>query len=692
MKEEESHCEGRVPRRFVSPRLERTIEKSSTSRSLYSLLTPIFRSISCLAYLVYLDTNLKKFEETQAMAPKRLSNVPHLEVAQLLARATTSAISANSTSTIAPFATALNGVDQPMNNLFKIILWVSLGVLAMLILLIRMFQRWRAHIRHMTAMNLSPQQQKYFAINRGKWWWKFKKWVLYAPLGKKRHNREIRLSSALNMGTIPSRFHSILLAGFIISNVAYTVALPYSREDKYSIIAALRGRSGVLAVVNMIPLVIFAGRNNPLIPLLQISFDTYNLLHRWVGRMVVLEAIVHTCCWAYVKHAAAGWSGIWKMITTDPFISWGTIGTIALVLITVLSLSPVRHAFYETFLNVHIILAFLAVLGTWVHCEVAKLPQLPYLKVILCLWMADRIARMARLAWYNYSLNGKGWTKATIEALPGDACRVTLHLPRKVNIKPGSHAYLRFSTLNIWESHPFSVAWVQHRFINQALPFNEMDSISTMALEKQRQLKPKDTVTDVSFVIHAQTGLTKRLLDKAKAYRPGALVLTAAFEGPYGGDHSLDSYGHVILFAGSSGITHQIPYIQHLVKGCNEKSIATRKIVLVWIVRDSEHLEWVRPWMNQILEMQGRRECLLIKLFVTRPKNPREIISPSNTVQMFPGRPNINLIMQNEVKEQVGAMCVTVCGPGGLADNVRDAVRDVQEDGVVDFIEESFTW
>ena len=90
--------------------------------------------------------------------------------------------------------------------------------------------------------------------------------------------------------------------------------------------------------------------------------------------------------------------------------------------------------------------------------------------------------------------------------------------------------------------------------------------------------------------------------------------------------------------------------------------------------------------------MEGRRDILTIKLFITRPKNPREIISPSATVQMFPGRPNVGLILGNEVKEQVGAMCVTVCGPGGLADNVREAVRGVQDQGVVDFIEESFTW
>lgn len=96
--------------------------------------------------------------------------------------------------------------------------------------------------------------------------------------------------------------------------------------------------------------------------------------------------------------------------------------------------------------------------------------------------------------------------------------------------------------------------------------------------------------------------------------------------------------------------------------------------------------------MDQILKMPNRRDILQVKLFVTRPKNPRELQSPSSTVQMFPGRPNVSLLLENECREQQGAMCVTVCGPGGLADNVREAVRGVQDLGVVDFIEESFTW
>ncbi|RAL59060.1 hypothetical protein DID88_008978 [Monilinia fructigena] len=585
---------------------------------------------------------------------------------------------AQPTNTIGLFATDLNGVNQNVNDLLRDVLWWCLGIMAMSILVFRMLHRAQSHIRHMTGMNSNANQQRYFQLNRSSWW-KVKKHLLYAPLWSKRHNREFKLSSAVNMGTLPSRWHALLLIVYLSMNVAYTLVLDYSRENQYSIVAELRGRSGVLAVCNMIALVILAGRNNPLIGWLQISFDTYNLLHRWMGRIVVLESLVHTSCWAYVQHADTGFSGVWEKLMHDPFCSYGMVGTAAFVFILLTSPSPVRHAFYETFLNAHIILAAVAIAGVWIHCDIPSLPQKPYIRAVAFLWVADRVFRLVRLAWCNYST--KGWTTASIEAMPGDACRVTMHLPRKLHVKPGSHAYLRFEKLNFWESHPFSIAWVAHRpLLPDELPSNEKKLI----LERQ--------TTDISFVIHAQTGLTRRLFDAAKLESPRALKLKAAFEGPYAGHHSLDSYGHAVLFAGSSGITHQIPYVQHLIQGFNDGTIATKKVLLVWIIRDVEHLEWVRPWMDEILRMQGRRDILTIKLFVTKPKNPKEIHSPSATVQMLPGRPNINLLLQSEVREQIGAMCVTVCGPGALQDSIREAVREVQEDGVVDFIEESFTW
>jgi len=40
-------------------------------------------------------------------------------------------------------------------------------------------------------------------------------------------------------------------------------------------------------------LFLLAGRNNPLIKLLGISFSTFNLLHRWLGRLVFAEVVAH---------------------------------------------------------------------------------------------------------------------------------------------------------------------------------------------------------------------------------------------------------------------------------------------------------------------------------------------------------------------------------------------------------------
>lgn len=90
--------------------------------------------------------------------------------------------------------------------------------------------------------------------------------------------------------------------------------------------------------------------------------------------------------------------------------------------------------------------------------------------------------------------------------------------------------------------------------------------------------------------------------------------------------------------------------------------------------------------------MPGRRDVLRIQLFVTRPRSTKEIHSPSATVQMFPGKPNVDTLVGMECEEQVGAMGVSVCGPGGLGDDVRNAVRRRQGRREIEFLEESFGW
>jgi len=154
----------------------------------------------------------------------------------------------------------------------------------------------------------------------------------------------------------------------------------------------------------------------------------------------------------------------------------------------------------------------------------------------------------------------------------------------------------------------------------------------------------------------------------------------------------LSSYGTVMLWAAGIGITHQVPHVRDIVSKYANGSTATRRLTLVWIIQSPEHLEWIRTWMTQILSLPRRREILKILLFITRPRSTKEIHSPSSSVQMFPGKPNVQALVDQEMQEGIGAACVSVCGTGSLADDVRRSVRNRQRQWNVDFREESFSW
>ncbi|CAK7203787.1 hypothetical protein SEUCBS139899_006534 [Sporothrix eucalyptigena] len=606
---------------------------------------------------------------------------------------------------ISDYDTGLSGVNQVQNMLFKDMLWWSLGVVALTILCLRMVEISWSHLRLVTAMSRPASSQSYW--QKAQWshmpW--IKKQLTYAPIGKKRHNREIQFSSVLNIGTLPTRLQAILLFAYMFSNLVYMMFLDYSQPDHWALLAELRGRSGTLAAVNMVPLLIFATRNNPLIHLLRISFDTYNLLHRWLGRIVVFESVVHTLAWMIVQVNDGGWASVNYKVVHDRFIASGMVGTVSFIILVLISLSPLRHAFYETFLTTHILLALTIFICVWVHCAtsaiVGGLPQLPWIIALVLLWMTERLYRVGLQVYRSWSRNG--FSDAVVEPMRGDCSRVTIHLPRFVDVQPGTHAYLRFADINPWECHPFSIAWVKHTPLGDGLlPTTEKGSgkfsapLTGYNASKQGHLLR----TSVSFVIGAQTGFTRKLYNCAVEtcgnYSTSA-TFKALFEGPYAGHHSLDSYGHAVLVAGATGITHQISYLRHLIGGYADGTVATRRITLVWIVREYEALEWVRPWMDEVMRMPQRHEILQVRIFVTRPNHQFQAAqfgsSSSRTIQLHSGRPNIPVLLRKEVSEQAGAMCVTVCGPGALADDVRGAVREVLDEGtVVDFVEESFTW
>lgn len=580
------------------------------------------------------------------------------------------------------YSYGLTGVDQIGNYLWVDMFLYMLVAIAALLLILRIANMWWRHQRHLTVM-ANPSNQNYWAVNRTRIWPWLNRHILAAPLWNKRHNAQFQISSAIDNGTLPGRWHTIVLAVYVVLNVAWCVALPYKVLDHKQTIAALRGRSGTLAALNLIPTILFALRNNPLIPLLQVSYDDFNLFHRWAARITILEAIVHTIAWTYNTKHGASWAAVSNGLLNEGSYGWGMVGTAAFTFIGIQAWSPFRHAFYETFLNIHRLCVVVALIGLYKHLEMHHLPQVPWMHLIFIFWGAEYFFRFASIWYFGFSF--KKTSSIKVEAMPGEAVRLTIDLVRDWQPRPGCHAHMWMPAMSLWSSHPFSVAWAPTLTPDSkemTLPILEGDALMAPgAPQKSRQ---------ISLICRARTGLTRKMYERACKSPNETFNVWGFIEGPYGGHHSLDSYGTCVLFAGGVGITHQVMYLKHLVAGHANRTTATRKVVLIWTVPDSDCLEWVRPWMDEVLRMPERKNVLRIKLFISRPKGRVE--SSSETVKMFAGRPNPKQLIEEEVRKREGAMAVTVCGSGGFADGVRAAVRPWLTEGSIDFIEEAFTY
>ncbi|EAW11758.1 ferric reductase family protein [Aspergillus clavatus NRRL 1] len=589
---------------------------------------------------------------------------------------------------------------RPMNPALATPLFVISGAFLVLFL-VRMDIRFR-HSRRLRDILQTEDQSRYSQIKTPFAW--MKKHVLYAPLFSTRHSREFRLANRIHMGTIPLRLEAILLLGYIAVNIIFLVGLVDWWTEYQEKMYQLKYAAGHLAVMNSPALVLTAGRNNPLIPLLGIPFDTFNLLHRWVGRIMVAGAIIHMGCVVGAQAKQVTMAEITNELWHQPFYIYGMVALIAFVTIFFQSISPLRHAFYEAFLHFHIFLAIMAFVGLWYHLQ--GLAQQRVLLATLILWGLDRLARFGSIIWRNC---GKQRTTATVELLPGDVARVEVSVSRPWKFKAGQYMYMYIPSLGLWTSHPFSVAWTSSDRTISGEKRDSSDSFNVLLGGPQQ--------TTMSFLIKRRDGFTNKLLRKVHGSEEGRFKTTALAEGPFGGLHSLASYGTVLLIAGGIGITHPLSYLHEFIDGFSSRSIAVRKVTLVWVVRHIEHMDWIQPWMASILShpaVQAQKEqkhnpytqspdfSLSIQVYVTsKAFTTDDYLSDESLWAKAPassvpvniryGKPLFPEVLDLQMAQQVGAMAVSICGPGSLGDDVRKAVRERQEGRTVDLYEDTFS-
>lgn len=182
--------------------------------------------------------------------------------------------------------------EPPMNPGLATPLFALAGVVVVLFIC-RTIVLIRHHLRLRGTLQ-EGDESKFTTVSS--LWANIKKHILYAPFCSVRHNREFRLLGRFHMGTIPLRLEVCFLLCYIALNIVFLFVLVDWSSDFHTKMFQLKYAAGHLAVMNSPALVLTAGRNNPLIPLLGIQFDTFNLVHRWIGRLMAVESVVHMGC------------------------------------------------------------------------------------------------------------------------------------------------------------------------------------------------------------------------------------------------------------------------------------------------------------------------------------------------------------------------------------------------------------
>jgi predicted ferric reductase len=436
-------------------------------------------------------------------------------------------------------------------------------------------------------------------------------------------------------------------------------------------IGYIGNRTGMISMALMPLTILFAGRNNLLLYVTGWSHGTYVILHRWIARLCVLEAILHSILELrlYVLR------GTWKETQPELWWIWGSVGTVAGVVMLLASIP--RRYYYEIFLITHILLAVFFIVGTWYH--VVYLYNFDWgveywIYACVAVWFLDRLLRVWRVG-----KNGLQQVKITL--VGEELVRVDMPGIRWSEI-PGQHAYVFLPALRKWapwENHPFSVIPSgllragQSPSTSSYPPSTTSMSAETPSIaglsccvskhdskditaagdhadpEKSldvaalpvdhkiaRTARQRAGEKGITFFIRRRGGLTARL-----AATDISTPLTALIEGPYRSVHHspILQVDRLIIIAGGVGITAVLPYVAH-----------HRNITLHWGMRQAQQdlVEHLQPALGLVAA------------------NDRQVVLGK--------RLDIGRIIENEVRDGWSLIGVLVCGPGGMCDDVRKEV------------------
>ncbi|KAG5361735.1 Ferric/cupric reductase transmembrane component 1 [Yarrowia sp. C11] len=510
---------------------------------------------------------------------------------------------------------------------------------------------------------------------------------LPAAFGYK-HSQPFRVLRGICSMCMPTRVQSVIVTFYLL--FVFIACFPGYHIIEHNTLypghtAQLRKylamRTGILSFAQLPLLFLFAGRNNIMMWVTGWSFDTFNVYHRWIARVMIALAICHGIPNTILY--ADSLSFRYSML----FYFMGVIAIISGSFMCIQGLHFFRSRWYEMFLVIHITLALLFTIAIWLHADLVGFQEWVYAAVAV--WAFDHLARYLRIIFSGVVCNGE----FTIIDHNDRIVRVEIAYSKLWKVYPGAHVFIYVLTpWKFWESHPFTIYQ------------------SPTALENG----------NISIMLKAKSGMTLKIFNHLLEKNDHANIKLFV-EGPYGHQLPVRNYDSTVVVAGGIGVTATYSYAADLLQ-CP----STKSIIFAWVVRNDAAIDWFRDELNSLLQ----DDRVQVNIFVSAVQSSIEkesqlrfgsyAVSESDEKKsasstaveshsdgssstrklsknlniVYGNRPNMSAAIPGFLGYCEGPTAIVICGPPVFNDDIRLAVSeslDIKNERV-DYFEEAFSW
>ncbi|EUC40669.1 hypothetical protein COCMIDRAFT_41036 [Bipolaris oryzae ATCC 44560] len=452
------------------------------------------------------------------------------------------------------------------------------------------------------------------------------KWLLYTVI-------LARVNSSSDITIIAG----IVVICMLVGNIASALIAVASQAD-------FSARLARLCITNLV-ILFLGGRTNFVADrILKLSHNQYYLVHRWVGRICVLEGLIHGVLSVLQRR---------KPLRAIDITLISLTGTIA-----VCSFVYIRRRVYELFLQLHTIASVALLIFLWLHLTRPS----PY--VVACISSAASFFVLQKVLWVIHCIYRNAGSgprcQASITRFQSngnqneEVFQVRVDVRRPWHVIPGQFIYLslphsRGLGLGLLEFHPFMVAWAFHDEKNQ--------------------------LGSVVLIIQRRQGFTRKL---------GFTSTTtpAIIDGPYGGVDckELARYDKVLLMSSGAGIAAHLYMTRYLLLAHNQQTARVRRLTVLWFLETSDQMKWAKEYLDTLNGLDPRKILTIYLLYPNESEGTAEGEFPSSRVpeaRMYPisGSLDMAMFIEGEWSAEAGNMLVTVCGTPKFEMRARQAVR-----------------